>query len=141
MRPVRKIEGEGRKVLVVDDDLAIRVLLDAVLKRMGFNVMLAQDGRRALELLERYEYDLLLLDLLMPIVDGYEVLDRLRPERHLPVIVFTGVDDDGIPSDRVCQALRKPFDLELFCETVARCLDSTHRSRGEASPLPADAER
>lgn len=131
MAPVTRIKGEGRKILVVDDDLAIRVLLDAVLKRMGFEVMVASDGRTALDLNERYDYDLILLDLMMPIVDGYEVLDQI-PARNKPhVIVFTGVeenDSDALPRSKVCDSIRKPFDLELFTNTVSRCLVEGHES-------------
>lgn len=137
MSPVTKIEGEGRRILVVDDDLAIRVLLDAVLKRMGFEVMVASDGKTALDLNERYDYDLILLDLLMPIVDGYEVLERIPTRKKPHVILFTGVEDEGsdrIPRSKVCESLRKPFDLEVFTRTVARCIAGSHEASEGPSP-------
>lgn len=140
MRPVRKIEGEGRRILVVDDDLAIRVLLDAVLKRMGFEVMVAADGKAALDLNERYDYHLILLDLLMPIMSGYEVLAQIPARKKPHVIVFSGVEDTRspqIPQDKVCDSIRKPFDLELFTETVARCIETGH---APADPSPSSSE-
>src|SRR5213075_2306956 len=73
-----KIDGAGRKILVIDDDLAIRVLLQAVLKRMRFEVELAEDGAVGLERIRKNgQYDLILLDLMMPKVNGYELIDRL----------------------------------------------------------------
>ena len=137
MSPIRKIEGRGRRILVVDDDLAIRVLLDAVLKRMGFEVMVASDGKTALDLKERYDYDLILLDLLMPVMSGYEVLAKLPVRKKPHVIVFSGVEHDSVrqlPADKVCDSIRKPFDLELFTSTVARCIDAEHGTADQPSP-------
>lgn len=128
MRPRRKIEGAGRKILVVDDELAIRVLLDAVLKRMNFDVDVAQDGDDALRKLGTGDYDLVFLDLMMPKVDGYELLRRIgnghqdRPH----IIVFTAAGEDGIariPEGSACGAILKPFDLEEFMAMIARCLE------------------
>lgn len=138
MSLVTKIDGEGRRILVVDDDLAIRVLLDAVLRRMGFDVMVASDGKSALELNERYDYDMILLDLLMPVMSGYEVLERIPVKKKPHVIVFTGVEERGpsqIPRAKVCESIKKPFDLALFTSTVARCLEADHGSAGESAPF------
>lgn len=140
MKPVMKLQGNGRKILVVDDDLAIRVLLDAVLKRMGFTVMQAPDGRRALELLERYQYDLILLDLMMPVVDGYQVLEKLDPRMTTPVLVFTAAaDSPGRVNGRVCASIRKPFDLELFVNSIAGCLGETIESADDDPPVASSA--
>ncbi len=139
MGTVRKIDGQGRKILVVDDDLAIRVLLDAVLKRMGFEVMVASDGKTALDLNERYDYDLILLDLMMPIMSGYEVLAQIPARKKPHVIVFSGVDDTSspsIPQEKICQAIRKPFDLGLFTTTVASCIETGHGPADSSSPSP-----
>lgn len=141
MKHVTKIDGQGRRVLVVDDDLSIRVLLDAVLKRMEFDVMLASDGRRALELTGRYDFDLILLDLLMPIMDGYEVLEHIEAKSPPHIIVFTGSEERTrqIPRDKICEAILKPFDLEHFTSTVARCLEAQHTS-DESSSVSAESE-
>ena len=73
-----KIDGSGRRILVIDDDLAIRVLLQAVLKRMNFHVELAEDGAVGLEKLRQNgSYDLILLDLMMPRVNGYEFIEMI----------------------------------------------------------------
>ncbi|MGZ8709830.1 MAG: response regulator, partial [Thermoanaerobaculia bacterium] len=63
--PVQKLDGSGRRILVIDDDLAIRVLLQAVLRRMKFDVEVAEDGAAGLEKLHTGKtYDLILLDLM-----------------------------------------------------------------------------
>jgi CheY-like chemotaxis protein len=131
---VSKIDGSGRKILVIDDDLAIRVLLQAVLKRMRFDVELAEDGSVGLEKLKRNgKVDLILLDLMMPKVNGYEFIDKVRTEypdgRRPHIVVFTAAGKRGvdkIPPNAVCNAILKPFDLEKFIEMITDCLMETH---------------
>ena len=131
---VSKIDGNGRKILVIDDDLAIRVLLQAVLKRMRFEVELAEDGSVGLEKLKRNgKVDLILLDLMMPKVNGYEFIDRVRTEypdgRRPHMVVFTAAGKRGvdkIPPNAICNSILKPFDLEKFIEMITDCLMETH---------------
>ena len=129
-----KIDGTGKTILVIDDDLAIRVLLQAVLKRMQFNVVLAEDGAVGLEKLRGdREFDLILLDLMMPKLNGYEFIDRVRdefpPEERPHIIVFTAAGKRGvekIPPAAVCDSILKPFDLERFIEMIGDCLNGSH---------------
>jgi CheY-like chemotaxis protein len=130
-----KIDGNGRKILVIDDDLAIRVLLQAVLKRMKFDVELAEDGEVGLEKLKRNgTYDLILLDLMMPKVNGYEFIEKVvqgYPQHRPHIIVFTAAGKRGvekIPPDTVCNSILKPFDLEKFVEMITDCLSHTHQT-------------
>jgi CheY-like chemotaxis protein len=131
---VSKIDGNGRKILVIDDDLAIRVLLQAVLKRMRFEVELAEDGSVGLEKLKRNgRVDLILLDLMMPKVNGYEFIDNVRaeyPDGGRPhIVVFTAAGKRGIdkiPPNAICNSILKPFDLEKFIEMITDCLMETH---------------
>ena len=132
-----KLDGTGRKILVIDDDLAIRVLLQAVLKRMKFDVELAEDGAAGLEKLRRDgQFDLILLDLMMPKLNGYELIDRLGqdfPEVRPHIIVFTAAGKRGvekIPKNTVCNSILKPFDLEKFIDMIADCLNQTHQTGG-----------
>ncbi|HVR44539.1 MAG TPA: response regulator [Thermoanaerobaculia bacterium] len=123
-----KIEGQGRRILVVDDDLAIRILLQAVLRRLDFDVTLAEDGEVGLQLLREETFDLVLLDLMMPKVSGYEFIERASEldGRTPHMIVFTAAGQRGIariPADSVCDAILKPFDLEKFLELIERCLE------------------
>jgi len=128
-----KIDGSGRKILVIDDDLAIRVLLQAVLKRMKFDVELAEDGAVGLEKLRHDgSYDLILLDLMMPRVNGYEFIEQVSrdyPNERPHIIVFTAAGKRGvekIPADAVCNSILKPFDLEKFIEMIGECLGDVH---------------
>jgi CheY-like chemotaxis protein len=130
---VSKIDGNGRKILVVDDDLAIRVLLQAVLKRMNFDVTLAEDGSVGLQKLKSDgKVDLILLDLMMPKVNGYEFIDKIKadyPNGRPHIVVFTAAGKRGvdkIPPNTVCNAILKPFDLEKFLEMISECLTETH---------------
>ena len=131
--PVHKLDGTGRRILVIDDDLAIRVLLQAVLKRMKFEVELAEDGAAGLERLQRDSaYDLILLDLMMPRLNGYEFIDQVgrRHAEHRPhIVVFTAAGKRGvdkIPADSVCNSILKPFDLDKFVEIIGECLSGAH---------------
>ena len=137
---VTKIDGSGRKILVIDDDLAIRVLLQAVLKRMKFDVELAEDGAVGLEKLRNNNgFDLILLDLMMPRINGYEFIDHVRkefPDKRPHIIVFTAAGKRGvekIPENSVCNAILKPFDLEKFIEMITDCLKQSHETRRASS--------
>ena len=131
-----KIDGSGRKILVIDDDLAIRVLLQAVLRRMKFEVELAEDGAVGLEKLRRDGgFDLILLDLMMPKVNGYEFIEKVGAEypdgKRPHIIVFTAAGKRGvekIPPKTICNSILKPFDLEKFIDMIGDCLNQTHRT-------------
>lgn len=131
--PVTKIDGTGRRILVIDDDLAIRVLLQAVLKRMKFEVDLAEDGAAGLEKVRNNgEFDLILLDLMMPRLNGYEFIERIGesfPQGRPHMVVFTAAGKRGvdkIPESAVCNSILKPFDLDKFIEIIGECLSGQH---------------
>src|ERR1700742_2080497 len=112
--PMSKIDGEGRRILVIDDDLAIRILLQAVLRRMKFDVELAEDGAAGLQKVQAASpFDLILLDLMMPRLNGYEFIQKiaeLKPERRPHIIVFTAAGKRGvdkIPPDLICNWILK----------------------------------
>lgn len=141
---VQKLDGTGRRILVIDDDLAIRVLLQAVLKRMKFEVELAEDGAAGLETLQRSpSFDLILLDLMMPRLNGYEFIDRIGeqfPEGRPHIIVFTAAGRRGvdkIPPDTVCNSILKPFDLDTFIGIIGDCLSREHATHSASSTRSA----
>ena len=137
--PNARIQGDGRKILVIDDDLAIRVLLQAVLKRLAFDVRLAEDGEVGLAAVSKEDFDLVLLDLMMPKVNGYEFIERVKTlngERP-HIIVFTAAGQRGvarIPPNSVCASILKPFDLEKFLDLIEHCLTD------HASPVAEESE-
>lgn len=124
----RTLDGTGHRILVIDDDVAIRVLLQAVLKRLKFSVDLAEDGEVGLQKVAREKYDLVLLDLMMPRVNGYEFLTQLDQRNHQPrphILVFTAAGQRGVdklPPNSVCSTILKPFDLEVFLSLIEGCL-------------------
>jgi DNA-binding response OmpR family regulator len=140
-----RIHGEGRKILVIDDDLAIRVLLQAVLRRLDFDVVLAEDGEVGLDLVSKSDYDLVLLDLMMPKVNGYEFIERVRTLRgdHPHIIVFTAAGQRGvsrIPPNSVCSSILKPFDLETFLDLIECCLEGHESPVAETAASQSEAE-
>ena len=131
--PVGKLDGTGRRILVIDDDLAIRVLLQAVLRRMKFEVELAEDGVAGFEKIQQNGgYDLILLDLMMPRLNGYEFIEKMSeeyPGKRPHIVVFTAAGKRGvdkIPAEAVCNAILKPFDLDKFIEIISDCLTRSH---------------
>ncbi|MBT6176656.1 MAG: fused response regulator/phosphatase [Deltaproteobacteria bacterium] len=92
------IESEGPiKVLLVDDDRINRVLLNAILKREGYAVLEANDGQEAVDIFDSEKPDLVLMDVMMPVMDGYEATKLIKSrgaERFVPVIFLTAVTDE-----------------------------------------------
>jgi DNA-binding response OmpR family regulator len=109
------METKGR-LLVVDDDLAIRKLLERIARRAGFEVDGAKDGVEALELLDRAEYDIALIDLMMPRVSGYELVQRIGSRERRPVVIvataLTNSDIATVDDTLVRHVIRKPFDVQ-----------------------------
>src|SRR5438128_5076456 len=110
--------GSGTAVLVVDDDLALRGLFTTLLSRKGFEVDCASDGRVAYDQLNRHKYSVILLDLMMPEVNGFELLERLQrdsPTLLERVIVMTGASQrsvEKLDTSRIWGLIRKPFDID-----------------------------
>jgi CheY-like chemotaxis protein len=118
--------------LVVDDDSAIRRLLVTALSREGIALDQAADGLVAMERLHTKTYDVVLLDMMMPKMNGVEVLAQMEREHiDTPVIVISAASDrylGTIESPLVTKVLRKPFDLsDLVAEVVKLCGIAPHR--------------
>jgi len=120
-------------LLIVDDDRQNRLLLAARQKSAGHVTAMAENGRQALEMLRAQPFDLVLLDLLMPEMDGYQVLARLQADdtlRHMPVLVLSAADDmDSIVRCIEMGAvdyLPKPFNPVLLHARVGACLEKKH---------------
>jgi len=120
-------EQPKKKVLVVDDDDAIRSMVERVLRREHFDVESARDGFEAIEKLARNNYAAVLLDLMMPRVDGHGVLRFLETERPAEkpwVIVMTanmqGANETAAAKP-VFRVLPKPFDIRQLISHVKEC--------------------
>lgn len=120
-------ERSEPRILIVDDDPSIRRLLTTIVKREGLNVDAAVDGEEAILQLEKHEYLVILLDLMMPHVDGFGVIDYLRehPRQTKPVVlVITAYADQKfkrVDPDIVAGVLRKPFEVAELGSLVRLC--------------------
>jgi CheY-like chemotaxis protein len=118
---------EKNRILVVDDEDALRTVLSGQLKNQGYDVFSAGDGDIAIEMLQTQEFDLILLDLKMPHVDGYEVLSYVK-EKHpaTKVIILTGFADlkNALDSKRIGadHFLSKPYELPELLLVIQRLL-------------------
>lgn len=103
----------GALILVVDDNEMNRDMLSRRLERQGYQTALAEDGAQALERLPEVPFDLVLLDIMMPRMNGYEVLERIKADpalRHIPVIMISAVDE----LDSVVKCIELGADDYLF---------------------------
>src|SRR5260221_10068655 len=125
-------------ILIVDDDADIRTLIQTVLETSGHDVTLAASGQEALNKLKRKPYELVVLDIMMPTMSGYEVLEQIRamPSRaSTPVIVVTAKHDpDGVMREvkgGALDHLAKPFMPDELEDVVARALAANRESTDE----------
>lgn len=129
------------KILVADDDRLLRGLLEHKLAVAGFEVDIAEDGGAALELARTMKYDLMVLDAMMPVMDGFEVLRRLKNDpdtASLPVVMLTARRGEHDVLDALergaAEYLTKPFiPDELVLRIRKRIKDE--RARSDASDL------
>lgn len=108
--------------LIVEDDPAIRRLVEKLLLRQGIDIDTAADGRTAMEKLRRRAYSVLILDLMVPEVNGFELIDFLKKEQlRTPVAVVSAVSQQSLSNldlDIVKLVISKPFDVDEFVKAV-----------------------
>lgn len=127
-------------LLVVDDEEVIRTLLARIGERAGFAVDTARDGIEALEMLARKEYVIAIVDLMMPRLSGYELVQRISTVKPRPVvIVATALTNGAVASlddSMVRRVIRKPFDIHAVAaaliETARQIVEA--RAAGTISP-------
>ena len=113
---------QQRRILVVDDEQMVRDFLRKALETAGYTVVTASDGQEALEKMSQFDVGLVLLDIMMPGLDGFEVLDRMRQyEENIPVIMLSGIHEATTKVDSLTLGaddyITKPFSVE---ELLAR---------------------
>ena len=120
------------KILIVDDEKAICDLIELNLSASGYLCMTAQDGLKAIELIDKEKFDLLLLDIMLPGVDGYDILEYARPYK-IPVIFITAKHE---VKERVKglklgadDYLVKPFDVVELVARVEAVLRRYHKAQ------------
>jgi DNA-binding response OmpR family regulator len=125
-----------KRVLVVDDDPIIRGLLNSALTQESLDVDCAENGRQALEMMRENQYAVVLLDLLMPEMNGFEVLEEMEEDVRPVVLVLTGADQTTVAEldARIVHGIvRKPFDPLELGELVRACAEV--RSRGSLGAM------
>jgi CheY-like chemotaxis protein len=114
-----------KRLLVVDDELSILEALQDILSIEGYEVVTAGNGVEGLRLLREAKPDLVLLDLMMPVMDGREMLRRVREDpqwKDVPVVIMSAGRIPDAERNAASAALSKPFDLDHLLQTLAQHL-------------------
>jgi DNA-binding response OmpR family regulator len=134
------VADRSLRILLVDDEQPIQTLLSFPLQRDGYEVVAASDGREALQRFGEGRFDLVVLDLMLPKMDGLEVCRRMRARSDVPIIMLTAKSDE---SDKVFglelgadDYITKPFSVREFRSRVKAVLRRTAAARTD----PADEE-
>ena len=85
----------AKTILIIEDEEAIQGVVKAFLEDEGYNVVLASDGLEGMEKFREYHPDLILLDLMLPKMNGFSVCEAIRKESQVPIIMLTALDDDA----------------------------------------------
>lgn len=131
--------GDRARVLLVDDDEAVRESLSSYLQRAGFDTLTAADGLQALSMVEAHRPDVVISDVMMPTMDGRELVRRLRArDEWVPVLLLTMVGESSERSAALDEGaddyLNKPFDPQELASRVRALL----RRGGAAGAAPAE---
>jgi len=133
------------RVLVVDDEPAIRALVAKIIERAGHSVDTARDGVEAIEKLDANDYAVIVLDLMMPNIDGFGLLDHLRKrqDKSKPAVIVVSAGDSGmlrhLDGAMVHSILRKPFDIDVLGDLVAaaaKAVDEQQAQHEDRDVLP-----
>ncbi|MDP3921617.1 MAG: response regulator [Candidatus Omnitrophota bacterium] len=119
--------AEGKKILIVDDDEDLQLLYGLFLQGFNYVVVRAGDGEEALRQIEAEKPDLVILDMIMPVMDGEECLTKLRTEKKNTTPVIIASVNDKIPQElldlgHVYTTLKKPFTMEALVEKIEGAL-------------------
>jgi len=113
-----------RRALIVEDDPAIRKLVDKLLVRSGIEVDSARDGKQAIEKIRHVRYSVLVLDLMVPEINGFEIIEYIKVNRiDLPVAVVSAVSQQmlmRLELDVVKLVIPKPFDVDEFTKAIVK---------------------
>lgn len=118
-----------KKILIIDDELDLVKAITIRFEASGYEVISASDGQEGIDKAQRFKVDLILLDIIMPMMDGYEVYRKLKSgskTKHIPIIIFTATGRQDL--EKRCMALgpdaviKKPFESAELLELVNKFL-------------------
>ena len=123
-------EEQGKRILIVDDDAETSNILDSMLTRKKFIVEKAGNGKEALEKIKKNKPDLILLDYIMPVMDGFETWCQLKSNpqtQNIPIILCTAthIEEGENGRIKVSDYLEKPFTIEEACKKINKILKKT----------------
>jgi CheY-like chemotaxis protein len=133
-------------ILVVDDEPTIRALVARIVERVGFRADLARDGADAIAKLEQNRYSVLIVDLMMPVKDGYAVIDWVKQHAEpRPAIIVVSAGDSAalrrLDASVVHSVIRKPFDVEVLSDMIAAAAKTANgEADGNANVIPFPRE-
>jgi OmpR family response regulator RpaB len=121
---------DKKKILVVDDEPGILKVTSLRLKKLGYNVLTAVDGKEALDTIRNENPDLVLLDLVMPFMNGAEVCEQIKNDetlKHIPIILFTASGSGAMTAEKIKEVgaddyIVKPFEPEELADKVEEIL-------------------
>lgn len=125
--------GSDSRVLVVDDEPAIRALVAKIVERAGHPVDTARDGAEAIEKLDQTEYAVIVLDLMMPNIDGYGLIQHLKERQGAkPAVIVVSAGDSAalrqLDGALVHSILRKPFDIDVLGDLITAAVRAAEES-------------
>ena len=117
------------KILIVEDDLSIQALLHDFLAEVGYEITLASDGVDGITLFETNEFDLVLLDIMLPKIDGYSVCEVIRKKSRVPIVMLTALDSEADQIKGfdllIDDYITKPFSMPVLLRKIAAVLRRT----------------
>ncbi len=121
------------RILVVEDESSIQKILFTCLTEAGYEVCVAGDGREALNQFEKEAFDLILLDIMIPYINGYEVCKKIRETSNVPIIMLTALDDENNQirgfNMKIDDYITKPFSMSVVVKRVQAVLRRTSHSQ------------
>ena len=117
---------QGKKILLVDDEVEINLLLKNSLEEVGFQVLSVNNGQEALDLFDKIHFDLIISDYLMPILNGFELYEKVQNTKNPPAFIFTSGStielNKRLAENHLAQTqvFNKPFDIPLLTERVLK---------------------
>lgn len=127
----------SKNILIIEDEKAIQNILKAFLENAGYKVALVDDGIDGVAKFHQDNFDLVLLDIMMPKLDGYTVCEMIRKESNVPIILLTALDDEKsqmkgfelLADDYITKPFSVPLVLKRIEAVLRRSIDNTSRSK------------
>ena len=120
-------------ILIVEDEVDIREGVSEYLSEVGYNVISAEDGMQAIEIFNKNKFDLVILDIMLPKANGFIVLNKIREESNVPVIMLTAMSDDYTQimsfDEKADDYITKPFNIKEVILRINNLLKKIKRDK------------